>query len=215
MKKLLAILLTLCLLLPACALAETETAVTETETAETETAAAETAETEAEQQITLHDIRYYFEHRLNRDYFFSGAGDWIDTLKEAGPFDFWSWLTDQIGFDVTFSEADFGFRELERDGIRMAVLEMPKAEQVPDCCRIWMCVEPATGKAWYYTVEYDNFMGEAWYLCEWVKTGDGDNDWNHMDYGPFAAADSSAEDYEAQLEAEAGLIADSIRGTAR
>ena len=196
MKKLFALLLALCLLVPCFAFGEA-------------------AESEAEAQLTLHDVRYYFEHRLNREYFFTYTEGWFDTFREKGPYDFWKWFTDQIPFDAPYTESDFGVRETDRDGIHMMLLEMPKPEQTPDCSRIWMCFEKETGKAWYYTVEYDNFMGEAWFLCEWVKTGEGDDSWTHMDYGAVDAVTASAEDYEARLEEEADMIAGMIRGNAQ
>ncbi len=190
MKKLLMILLALCLALPAVCLAEA---------GETETEGGE------EGELTLHNVRYYFEHVLGRSYFFDDPSGWMDILRNPGPYDFWKWVTEQLSFDTTYIEEDFNVRELEKDGIRMIIVEMPEPEENLDCARIWHCLEPETGNAWYYTVEYNNYFGEAFFLCEWKADG------NHMDYGVFEAADPAEEDYEAQLEAEADLILQHIR----
>lgn len=202
MKKLLMLLLALCLAAGSlCAVAETaEAPAQEAETAQEAEAAQEA------QPLTLHNVRYYFEHQFLGPMFFDDPELMLETLRNPGIFDIWTWLTGQLSFDLTYQESDFSFRELDLNGIHMLVQEMPKPEDTPLCARIYFCYQPETKGAWYYTVEYDNFFGESYFLCEWTQDG------NHMDYGVCPTVDPAADNYEEALAAEAELVAQSILG---
>ena len=164
MKKWIALLLIFCLLLPCAALCET--ADTTEETAE------ETRE------ITPHDVRYYFEHRLLPQDFFEYGETLIGYLRENGTYAIWEDLTQSNGFDVIYSGEEYGLAEYpQEDGTEVIMLTFPKPEDTPLCSHVYLCLNPETGAQGYYTVEYDNFFGESWYLCCWTKDG------NHLDYG--------------------------------
>ena len=60
-----------------------------------------------------------------------------------------------------------------------------------------MCWNEETGAAGYYTVEYDDFLGEGWCLCEWKENG------NHIFHGMTGALpDPEDPEYESALGAE-------------
>ena len=74
---------------------------------------------------------------------------------------------------------------------------LPKPEDMTLCCRIYLCWNPETGTAGYYTVEYDNLLGETWFLCGWTANG------THMNYSIVSAVtDPEDPEYEAALEKE-------------
>ena len=198
MKKITLLLMVLCIAcLSFCAMAESAEAPVQE-------AAAEEAATP-----TLHDVRYYFEHRLLPSMYYDDPEKLLDTLRDPGAFDIWLWLTEQVGMDVTYQEENFRFRELNReDGIYMLIQELPKPEDTPLCSRLYFCYQAETKTAWYYTIEYDNFFGESYFLCAWTQDG------NHLDFGTCPTVDSTAENYEDQLAAEADLVAQSILGSA-
>ena len=156
MKKWIALLLALCLLLPCAVLGET--------------AAEETAEEMVE--ITPHDIRYYFEHRLLPSELYENTEQLIGFLRQNGIYALWANFTGNNGFNVVYPEDAFGMAEFpQEDGTNVMMLSLPKPEDSPLCSRVYLCWNPETGKAGYYTVELDSFFGEAWYLCSWSADG--------------------------------------------
>ena len=112
------------------------------------------------------------------------------------------------GADVCYAEDGFAAEELPReDGLYLMRLTMPRPEDTPLCSRIYLCRDPATDKTGYFTVEYDNLLGEAWFLCGWTPEG------VHMNYGSAAALpDPDDPGYRAALDAEAEQVAGTFRG---
>lgn len=186
MKKWIALLLALCLLLPCAVLGET--------------AAEETAEEMVE--ITPHDIRYYFEHRLLPSELYENTEQLIGFLRQNGIYALWANFTGNNGFDVVYPEDAFGMAEFpQEDGTNVMMLSLPKPEDSPLCSRVYLCWNPETGKAGYYTVELDSFFGEAWYLCSWSVDG------NHLDYGAInALPDPEDPGYADALQAEISAV---------
>ena len=177
------------------------------ETAEAPAQEAETAQEAEAQTPTLKDVRYYFEHQFLPPMYFDDPERLLETLRDPGIFDIWSWLTGQIGIDVIYQASDFSFREMDReDGIYMLIQEMPKPEETPQCSRVYFCYQKETKTARYFTVEYDNFFGDSYFLCEWTQDG------NHMNYGVCNTVDPAADDYEEALAAEADLVAQIVLG---
>lgn len=186
MKKWIALLLALCLLLPCAVLGET--------------AAEETAEEMVE--ITPHDIRYYFEHRLLPSELYENTEQLIGFLRQNGIYALWANFTGNNGFNVVYPEDAFGMAEFpQEDGTNVMMLSLPKPEDSPLCSRVYLCWNPETGKAGYYTVELDSFFGEAWYLCSWSADG------NHLDYGAInALPDPEDPGYADALQAEISAV---------
>ena len=113
MKKWIALLLALCLLLPCSALGET--------------AAEETA------GPTPHDIRYYFEHRLLPGELYENTDQLIGFLRKNGIYALWSNFTGNNGFDVIYPEDAFEMAEFpQEDGANVMMLSLPKPESLKE-----------------------------------------------------------------------------------
>ena len=187
MKKWIALLLTLCLLLPCTALGEA---------AATEEAAGET------QASDLHNARYFFEHNMLPNEFFQNTEQLVSFLKKNGIYTLWQNFANSNGFDPFFSEEEFGFQELpQEDGADILLLTLPMPDRSPLCCRIYLCLNPQGEAAGYYTIEYDNYFGDKWFMCSWEKDG------KHMDYGVInTVQEPSDPGYEAALANELDMI---------
>ena len=159
MKKLFSLLLALCLLLPCASLGET----------------AESAESE---KPTLHDIQYYFQHKLLPNEFYNNAEQLLPFLRENGLYTMWHNFSTANGWDDVYTPEYFTMTEYPRDdGLFLMLLTFPRPESDLLCSRIWLCQDPETGRAGIFTVEYDGFMGETWFLCGWTPKG------SHKNYG--------------------------------
>ena len=186
MKKWIALLLALCFLLPCAVFGET--------------AAEETAEEAG--QPTPHDIRYYFEHRLLPGELYENTDQLIGFLRRNGIYALWASFTESNGFDTVYPEDAFGIAEFpQEDGTDVIMLALPKPESAPLCSRVYLCWNPETGKTGYYTVELDDFFGEAWFLCSWSADG------VHLDYGAVSPLpDSEDPVYPDALRAEVSTV---------
>ena len=161
---------------------------------------AEAAEEESS-GVTLEQMRYHYEHSALPRYFFEDPTNMLDVMKDVGAYRLWASLADENGVTYPYQEEDFTLRWYEPNGVTVLLIEMPQPETAPDCFRIYMVYDAATGTAGYYTVEYENFLGESAMLCGWTA------DRTHMNYGGGAILDPTADDYEAALEAEAEQVA--------
>ena len=190
MKKAILILFVFCLLLPCAAICET----------------AEATDAEASAP-TLHDIRYYFEHKLIPHEFYTNAGQFVPFIRENGIFGLWRNFTQNNGLDLYYTEDQFSAMELPReDGLFLMLLTFPKPESNLLCSRIWLCRDPETDKAGVFTVEIDLFTGEAWFLCGWTPNG------THLNFGGASPlTDPSETGYREALDAEAGQIVELFR----
>ena len=131
--------------------------------------APETEETAAE----LFDVRYHFEHRLLPQAFYQAPLETMESLREEGLYERWSRYTAERGFDADYPAEAFGTREITgEDGIRMLVLTMPQPEKMLLCYRIYLCLDPKTGTAAYFTAEYDIYEGyfdPGCLICGWKQ----------------------------------------------
>lgn len=168
-------------------------------------ALAEAAQEEAP-AITLERMRYFFEHDVMPRYFHEDPQVMLDVLKERGIYPLWSVLADENGVEYPYQEEDFSLSWYDVNGATVLQIGMPAPEVSPQCFRIYMVYDPATGSAGYYTIEYDNLLGETAFLCAWTA------DRTHMNYGGAEILDPSAEDYQAQLDAEAEQVASMLSG---
>ena len=188
MKKMIALLLVFCLLLPCAALGEAAAAP------------------------SLHDCRYYFEHKLLPQELYQNAEQMLAFLRENGLYAMWRNFTTNNGADPVYTEDQFQYTEQSlEDGTLLIRMIFPKPEDSPLCGRVYMLRNPETGEAGYFTVEYEDFMGESWFLCGWTLKG------NHMNYGgadSLPAPDSA--DYQAALDRETDAVIQLFReGAAR
>lgn len=201
MRKWIALLLCLCLLLPCAALGETSA----------ETPAPEDESDEAVQTLTLYDVRYYFEHRLLPEELYENRDQLVAFLRSSGVHALWASLTGSIGFETVYPEDAFGIAEFpQEDGTNVIMLSLPAPEDSPLCSRVYLCWNPETGKAGYYTVELDNLFGETWFLCGWNAEG------IHENYGTVSALPAPDDpDYDAALQAEAAVVTELLNGGVR
>lgn len=185
MKKTIALLLVLCLLLPFCYAAAAE------ETGETDRSAP-----------TLYDFRYYFEHKLLPNELYNYADQLIPFLRERGAFLLWQNFTLNNNADVFYAESDFSVRDIPREnGDTLLMLTLPKPEKTPLCARVYLYRSADGAGIGYYTVEYDDFFGESWFLCSWTKEG------THLNHGDVAALPDPADPgYEEALSKEIGTV---------
>lgn len=188
MKKWIALLLVLCLFLPGAAICEAATETTET--------------AEEAAQPTAHEIRYYFEHRLLPQFLYEDPATILNYLDAKGVFALWSSFTQNNGLDLIYSQEDFAQALIQKDdGTSMMLVFLPRPEDTPLCSRVYLCWNPETDKKGYYTVEYDNFFGESWFLCGWSEEG------THLNFGGAdALPDPDDPGYQAALDAETDTI---------
>ena len=152
--------------------------------------------------VSLEKARYHFEHSALPRYFYDDPANMLAVLEARGTFAMWQALVDENGVVYPYQEADYELRwyDLE-DGATALLITMPAPEVSPQCFRAYMIYNPSTGAAGYYTVEYDNMLGDAAFLCGWSPDG------THMNYGGAMILDAAADDYEAQLESETAQVA--------
>lgn len=187
MKKWIAMILVLCMVTPFAALGE---AAVE--------AAAETAEETKE--YTLYDVRYYYEHKLLPQLFYEIPEDVLVYMQDGKAFDLWKSLTEDVNFPLTFTADQFILRDYpQEDGGTLLQLELPKPEDTALCFRVYF-YRNALGVNNYFTVEYDNYFGEAAYLCGWTAEG------NHLNFGTTDILEPDDPDYETKLAKEATQI---------
>ena len=191
-KRWIVLFLALCLLLPCAALGETAA----------EVPAAEEAEEAA--PPTPYAVRYFFEHKLLPQLLYEeDPQQFLGYLNENGVFALWSSFTQTNGFDVIYTQEDFAQNlYMEEDGSWIMLVNLPKPEEAPLCSRVYLCWNPTTDRKGYYTVEYDNFMGEAWFLCGWNEDG------THRTYGGAAVVPDDPDDpaYSTLLQEEMAVV---------
>ena len=174
MKKRIALLLALCLLLPCIALAETTAEVPAAKETTAETPVA--AETAVEAALpTAYDVRYYFEQMLLPQLFYEyeDPNQFLGYLTENGVFSVWESFTGNNGFDRVYGQEDFAQNlYLEDDGILMMLVNLPKPEDLHLCNRVYLCLNPNNGKRGYYTVELIQAGEEKWSLGGRTEQGE-------------------------------------------
>ena len=152
--------------------------------------------------VSLERMRYHFEHSALPRYFYEDPANMLDVLKDSSVYKVWTLLADENGVAYPWQESDFCERWYDADdGTRILQIEMPAPEETPQCYRIYMVYNDARGSAGYYTIEYENLLGETAFTCGWTA------DLAHMNYGGAAVLDPDADDYEAALQNEAQQIA--------
>ena len=195
MKKLIALLLALCLLLPFAAFGE-DAAATEDAVA-TEDAAQETGE-----PLSVHEVRYYFEHRLLPQLLFEDADQLLGFILENSINQLWLNFIADLDFVNPYTADDFNQSIVyQTENAVIVRADLPKPEDSPLCLRVYFYYDFNADIKAYFTVEYDNFFGESWFLCEWTQEG------VHNDYGTIdTVKPADADDYAESLEREVNGI---------
>ena len=152
--------------------------------------------------ISLERMRYHFEHSALPRYFYETPDIMLEVLEEQGVYQMWTVLADENGVSYPYTDGDFTEHWYDADdGTRILQIEMPAPEASPQCFRAYMVYNPNTGSAGYYTVEYENLLGETAILCGWTKAME------HVEYGGAAILDANDAGYAAALEDEAAGVA--------
>ena len=149
--------------------------------------------------VTLERMRYHFEHSALPRYFYEDPANMLEVLRAQGVYKMWTALADENGVTYPYVAEDFSEHWYDLDGgATILQIEMPAPEVSPQCLRVYMVRNPKAGTAGYFTVEYENLLGESALLCGWSPEGE------HVEYGGAAMFDRG--DAAALLE-EANLIA--------
>ena len=169
------------------------------------TAAPENAEADDTAELTLFEIRYYFEHRLLPQRFYYSPEAAMDSLRGNGLYEMWRSYTAENTAEVAYKAEEFSTREmLKESGIIVLMLSMPEPADTLLCYRIYLCYDPETGTAAYFTAEYDKYEGyfdEGCLLCGWNEDG------THRYYSESRILpDSNDPEYESLLAEEADIV---------
>ncbi len=147
--------------------------------------------------------RYQFEHSILPRYFYEDPQNMLDTIGRVGVYALWQSIATENGIDPTYPAGDYVERWYTAgDGAVLLQALQPQPDDNTLCYRIYFVYDAAAGNAGYYTVEYDNLLGEAAFLCGWSQAHE------HVNYGGAAILDPAGDDREAALEAEAAQVAE-------
>ena len=152
---------------------------------------------------TLEQTRYHFEHNALPRYFYDDPANTLETLRRNGVYRLWAALADENGVTYPYHSQDFieHWYDLD-DGTTILQVVMPRPTVTPQCYRLYMVFRPGAGEAHYYTVEYENLLGETALLCGW------DAGHRHVSYGPAAVSDpdgTALTEEVRQVAAQAGI----------
>ena len=115
---------------------------------------------------TLERLRYHFEHSALPRYFFDDPANMLDVLNRVGAYTLFASLGDENGVEYDYTAEDFPQHlYTAADGTQLMQLDLPRPEVPPQCYRIYMLYNPGTQFAAFYTIEYENLLGETALLC--------------------------------------------------
>ena len=141
---------------------------------------AQAAEPEAagDAGVPLDKARYYFEHSSLPRLFYEAPDNVLQVLSERSVYDLWTVFANENGVAYPYQAEDFSQNRYDMtDGTGILQVVMPAPETTPLCYRIYLLYNAETGKAGYYTVEYENLLGESAMLCGWTEAHE------HVNYG--------------------------------
>ena len=151
---------------------------------------------------SLAQARYHFEHNALPRYFYEDPANMIGVLSERGVYALWDAFARENGVSSPYAESDYRVNRHDLDdGTEMLQIELPRPDANTLCYRIYMAYNATTGAAGYYTVEYDNLLGETAFLCGWSSAHE------HINYGGAAVLTRDSADYEAALAEELARVA--------
>lgn len=162
----------------------------------------QTQDDSAAEGVTLEQARYHFEHNALPRYFYDDPANVIDVLSNNGVYRLWKAFADENGIAYPYTAEDC--REVlfdADDGTAILLLTLPWPEATPLCFRIYMVYNASTGAAGYYTVEYNNLLGDAAFLCGWSAERE------HTNYGDAPVLSGAVTGEEPELMDEARQVA--------
>jgi hypothetical protein len=126
----------------------------------------------------------------------------LRVLEESGTYQLWAALADENGVIYPYEAGDYAEHLYTTgDGATLMQIEMPAPGEAPQCYRVYMVYNPATGDAAYYTVEYEGLLGDSAMLCGWSK------DHEHTIYSGAAVLGRDDANRDSALLAEAQQVA--------
>ena len=149
---------------------------------------------------TTAEVRYSFEHSMLPRYFYDDPQNMLNVFADSDIYALWERVATDNGADVAYAPGDYAARTYSSGGATLMQFDLPEPDATTLCYRIYLFYNPSSGKAGYYTVEYDEMMPGARFVCMWTAERE------HVNYGALDALDRSAADYEAGLAEEAGII---------
>ncbi|MBR6889633.1 MAG: hypothetical protein IKN05_01450 [Clostridia bacterium] len=156
----------------------------------------------AAQGVTLEQARYHFEHNALPRYFYDDPANVIDVLSQNGVYRLWKAFADENGIAYPYTAEDCHEVLFSADdGATVLLLLLPKPEANTLCYRIYMVHKPSSGAAGYYTVEYDNLLGDDAFLCGRSAEHE------HANYGGAWSTGRALAGDELELLAEAQQVA--------
>ena len=151
---------------------------------------------------TLYDVRYAFEHSMLPRYFYEVPVNMLDTLSGKGIYSLWASVSTENGVDPTYSEDEYiSHWYTASDGSTLLQIELPKPDGNTLCYRIYFVYNDDNGFTGYYTMEYDEMMEDAGFICTWNAERE------HRILGAMPALDKTSPDYKEGLVNEAIEIA--------
>ena len=140
--------------------------------------------------MTLSELRYYFEHQLMPKYFFEDTipflteliGDGEDQTHDIGcaVYNIFEDVARKAEVIVPYSPEDFQGNLWTLNGNEYVLrIEMPEAQESPQCKAIYLLFTTDFSHLRYFTVELleIKWKRKRYVLCEWTQDG-------HSNYGP-------------------------------
>ena len=152
---------------------------------------------------TLYDVRYGFEHSMLPRYFYEVPENMLNALAESGIYSLWEAVSTENGVNPTYPEDDYiSHWYTASDGSTLLQIELPEPDGNTLCYRIYFVYNAENGVIGYYTMEGDEMMEDAGFICTW------DAEHSHTILGAMPVLDKTSPDYQEGLFSEAVQIAD-------
>lgn len=152
---------------------------------------------------TPEEVRYAFEQSMLPRLFYAMPDRVLASVIASGVYHLWEMAVEENGIEPIYASWDFGehwYVNSDGDTIVQATLPWPKT--TPDCFRVYLIYNEASGQAGYFTAEYDDLLGENCLICG------RDTEGNHAVYGEVPVTNPTDEDYESALFREAATVAE-------
>ena len=124
-------------------------------------------------QLSLKDVRCSFEHELLPDVFYSDPLSVLGGIDATSIYRSWIQVAQDFGYAESYDESDFSVYRLRNEqDIMMALVILPIPTEAPECYRLYLCYDPTTETAFYFTNEYEDDM-DGWGLVGyWTPEND-------------------------------------------
>lgn len=161
---------------------------------------------EASAEWTPQEVRYAFEHSMLPQYLYDRPYELLLGIYKQGLYPLWEMVSTGNDVDTTYKEEDYRIHwYTAANDIEFVQIELPEPDANTLCYRIYLVYGPGDSdgedKIVYYTVESDDFMPTAAFLCTWSR------DREHSICGTLDVLDPGDSGYEDALKEEADEVA--------